>query len=65
MECPFCDGRATIKKRLRQMKYKCGKFTVNAEYYKCDKCNEEFTTTELDTKTINKLHKQYGAINHR
>lgn len=40
-KCPFCDGTD-----IHILKC-CGNW-----YYKCSKCNEEFTTTESDTISL-------------
>ncbi|TKK65431.1 DUF4065 domain-containing protein [Ilyomonas limi] len=59
IECPYCDGNAEIRKENKELSYRKETFKVVAHYYKCNKCLEEFTTTETDTITILQAHNQY------
>ncbi len=59
IECPYCDGQATLEREGKSLTYRKEQFTVVAHYYKCNKCNEEFTTTESDTITLVQAHNQY------
>lgn len=63
IECPYCDGYAILKKQDKDLTYRKLVFTVVAHYYKCEKCDEEFTTTESDTITIKQVHNQYREKN--
>lgn len=55
IDCPYCDGVAHLKSEIREISYKKGSFPVEAHYYQCEKCHEEFTTTETDTQTMAQL----------
>ena len=55
IECPYCEGIAAIKTVPEEIAYKKGKFNVKANFYKCEKCQEEFTTTETDTFTMEQV----------
>ena len=59
LECPYCDGLAELKKENRELNFRKETFKVVAHFYKCNKCLEEFTTTETDTITILQAHNQY------
>ena len=56
IDCPFCSGKAHLKKENREYDYKGKKVTAETYFYKCNNCTEEFTTTELDTKTLENIH---------
>ena len=62
LECPYCDGNAAIEREIRPLDFKKEKINVVVQFYKCIKCKEEFTTTEVDTVTINQLHNQYREM---
>ncbi len=59
VECPYCDGTATLKYEARDITYKKEPFSVIAHYYQCEKCREEFTTTETDSLTMVQVHNLY------
>lgn len=60
MKCPLCDkGTATRKVEKKKRTYRKEEFEVFELYYKCSKCNEEFTTTEIDTLNINQVYNLY------
>ncbi len=59
IECPYCDGQAKLEREGKLLTYRKEQFTVVAHYYKCNKCSEEFTTTESDTITLLQVHNQY------
>lgn len=59
IECPYCDGTAHLKYEDREITYKKEPFAAKAHYYKCDKCLEEFTTTETDTLTMVQVQNMY------
>ena len=52
MDCPYCDGSAILKDEIREIKYKESALSVKAYFYRCESCQEEFTTTETDTHTM-------------
>lgn len=59
IECPYCDGFAVLQKQQRELVYRKEQFKVVEYFYKCEKCSEEFTTTESDTVTLLQAHNQY------
>ena len=59
IECTYCDGDAVILKMPRKLAYRKELFKVIEHFYKCQKCEKEFTTTETDELTIVQLHNQY------
>lgn len=63
MECPYCDGKAAIKIELKKLEYRKETFCVNHYFYKCEKCENEFTTREIDEKTLTQLYALYRAKN--
>lgn len=64
IECPYCDGIARLEKIDRVLTYKKEDFNVVEHFYKCQKCSEEFTTTETDTISILQAHNQYRERHH-
>jgi len=52
VNCPYCDGKASLKVESKQISYKTEPHTITAHYYQCEKCLEEFTTTETDSMTM-------------
>lgn len=59
IECPYCDGMAVLKKQPKELTYRKEMFKIIEHFYKCEKCNEEFTTTETDTISLVQAHNQY------
>lgn len=59
IDCVNCDGKARLASAERTIEYKKEQFTVVEQFYKCDACGEEFTTTETDTVTMNQVYNQY------
>lgn len=64
IECAYCDGKAQLQKENRVLKYRKEDFNVIEHFYKCNSCNEEFTTTESDTVTLLQTHNQYREQHH-
>lgn len=58
-DCPFCDGIAKLVHENNEFVYRKEVFKVVEHFYVCEKCNEEFTTTETDSFTILQAHNQY------
>jgi transcriptional regulator NrdR family protein len=54
IECPFCDGMASMQKEARELIYRKKPVQIIAHFYRCEKCEEEFTTTETDTISLQK-----------
>jgi putative zinc finger/helix-turn-helix YgiT family protein len=59
IECPFCDDVANLHKEHKELSYRKDTFKIIAHFYKCEKCSEEFTTTEADTISLAQVHNQY------
>lgn len=59
IECPYCDGKALLSKEIKELNYRKDNFKIMAHYYRCQKCKEEFTTTEADTIGLMQVHNQY------
>ena len=59
IECPYCPGKASLTKEKTVLTFRKEEFPVISHFYKCDSCNEEFTTTESDELAITQLHNQY------
>jgi len=59
IECPYCDGQAVLKREARELTYRKEEFKIVAHFYQCEKCREEFTTTESDTISLVQAHNQY------
>jgi putative zinc finger/helix-turn-helix YgiT family protein len=59
LECPYCEGQASIRIQKKTVEYRKENFDIAEYYYECDKCNEEFTTTEIDHVTLAQAHNQY------
>ena len=59
MDCPFCNGKAVLRKERRNIDYRNEIFTVIQAFYQCNLCNETFTNAESDTFSINQLYTQY------
>ena len=64
IQCPYCDGNAHLEKETGTLQFRKETFQVVKHFYKCDKCQEEFTTTESDQLTYNQLVNQYRAKYH-
>lgn len=63
--CPACSGKVTIQSEFREHEYKGKAITALFFFYKCNKCNEQFTTTETDEMNISSIKKQYDNENSR
>jgi putative zinc finger/helix-turn-helix YgiT family protein len=59
IECPYCDGIANLHREAKEIIYRKEAFKIIAHFYKCEKCHEEFTTTEADTISLTQVHNQY------
>lgn len=64
IECPYCDGVAILQKEAKELAYRKEIFKIVAHFYKCEKCGEEFTTTETDTISLLQAHNQYREKNN-
>jgi uncharacterized phage-associated protein/transcriptional regulator with XRE-family HTH domain len=59
IDCPYCEGFANLCKEVKELKYRKDVFRIVGHFYKCEKCVEEFTTTETDTISLTQVHNQY------
>lgn len=50
---------AVLQKQPKELAYRKDVFKVMEHFYRCEQCNEEFTTTESDTITLAQAHNQY------
>ena len=64
IECPYCDGSANLHREAKEITYRKDVFKIMAHFYKCEKCQEEFTTTEADTISLTQVHNQYREKNN-
>ena len=64
IECPYWDGFAKLQKEAKELTYRKDVFKIVAHFYKCEKCEEEFTTTEVDTIGLTQAHNQYREKNN-
>jgi len=59
IDCAYCDGQAHLQKKENALTFKKEEFGVVEHFYKCNRCEEEFTTTESDTVTLLQAQNQY------
>lgn len=64
IECPYCDGTANLHKEAKELTYRKDVFKIVTHFYKCEKCSEEFTTTEADNISLMQAHNQYREKNN-
>jgi putative zinc finger/helix-turn-helix YgiT family protein len=64
IECPYCDGKANLQRESKELTYRKEVFNVVAHFYNCEKCKEEFTTTETDTISLTQAHNLYREKHH-
>lgn len=56
MDCPFCEhGSAVLQQEARTFVVGNELVKVDYLYYKCDCCQEQFTTTQSDQIWYNKI----------
>lgn len=60
MECLFCNSsNVALNVEKKKRVFKKEEFEIFEYFYKCDKCKQEFTTTEIDTINVNQVHNLY------
>lgn len=59
IECPYCEGMANLQRDAKEITYRKDVYKIIAHFYKCEKCGEEFTTTEADAISLTQAHNQY------
>jgi len=57
INCPTCNGIANLISNPKQIKFQGKTHNITEYFYKCPKCNMEFTTTESDTKMLDPIIK--------
>ena len=59
-ECGLCkNGKAIECVEKRDFTYKGEVLNIEQHYYKCDSCGEEFTTDDVDDKTLSNVKREY------
>jgi len=58
---PFTGGSIRLITENRDFMYKEELVTIPYSYYLCEDTKEQFTTTELDEKNMQKLHHSYSS----
>lgn len=64
MNCVICNGKANLKKEMKERQFRKEDFAIVEHYYKCEDCGEDFTTTEIDELNLIQVHNQYRAKHH-
>jgi putative zinc finger/helix-turn-helix YgiT family protein len=59
IECPMCDGNAELQSEKKNRTFRKEEFEITEFFYRCNKCGEEFTTTEIDEVNIAQVFNQY------
>lgn len=59
IECPWCNGQADLQKEARELTYRNEVVKIVAHFYQCERCREEFTTTETDSISLAHLHNRF------
>lgn len=59
INCPVCDGKASLHRVMKKRKYRGETFEVYEHYYKCDKCSHSFTNEQVDNYNIQIVHNKY------
>lgn len=63
--CPCCQETAKLRTEVRSLTYKDEDYKVTTWFYKCVKCQKEFTTTESDERTLKNLYAQHNMKNKK
>jgi putative zinc finger/helix-turn-helix YgiT family protein len=64
LDCPICDGQSSLIIEDGSNNFRKETFQVHSYYYKCNKCEEEFTTTELDQINVTQVYNQYREFHN-
>ena len=59
VDCPLCDGKADLIIEKRKRSFRKEEFEIFEHYYRCKKCKNEFTNTEVDEVNTNQVYNQY------
>ncbi len=58
LNCPFCETEMILTKEKTSFTIKGQEVIIDFHSYKCDSCQEGFTTTEVDTINFNLIKEQ-------
>ena len=58
-DCPFCGKSSKLESKITEKEFRKEKFRIREFFYRCETCQEEFTTTETDEVTVNQVYNQY------
>ncbi|MDP3831841.1 MAG: DUF4065 domain-containing protein [Ignavibacteriaceae bacterium] len=64
LECPMCDGTALLQIEPGVNTFRKEEFKILSHFYKCSKCEEEFTTTEIDQINVFQVYNQYRQLHN-
>lgn len=60
MKCPFCSkGNVNLSIEKRERIFRKEEFEIFEYHFRCNNCNEDFTTTEIDTINTNQVYNKY------
>jgi len=57
--CSLCEGTMNLKEEKTTLTVKDENVEAITYYYECDKCKEQETTTESDTKSLSNMYRAY------
>lgn len=61
--CPLCpDERVQLAESIDTFTYKGEVVSAVRYFYKCHTCEEEFTTTESDTVSLDNIKRAYDRL---
>lgn len=55
----MCDGVAKLQSGKKKISFRKEDFDITEFFYLCEKCNEEFTTTDTDEVNVAQVYNQY------
>ncbi len=59
LDCPTCNGKAELIIEKKNRTFRRQKFEIFEHFYRCTKCRNEFTNTQLDEVNVNQVYNQY------
>ncbi len=59
INCAFCEATAILSYENKEVEFRKESYKYKEFYYTCNECSEDFTTTEIDTVSINQVYNQY------
>lgn len=60
--CPICDDSVKLTSEKVTRRYKGRELIIQEYFYKCDSCNYEFTTTEVDEINVETTKEAYNKL---